>query len=220
LLAYQVVLKSSIDTFNYTIIFFSYVGSSGLGSNQLNQPHGIDLDTSTNTLYISEYSAHRVRCYLYNATSGTTVAGGNSQGNTATQLNMPTAVYFDSFSNSLYIANSGAHNIVRWILGSSNWTLSAGNALGAPGGTSMLLNSPLDVELDPMGNLYVADTTNQRIQFFPFGKLNGTTIAGQLLTTGIDSYTFRNPVSLQLDTQLNLYVVDYLNNRIQKFLRY
>ena len=36
----------------------------------------------------------------------------------------------------------------------------------------------VDITLDSMGNVYVADTYNDRIQFFLAGQSNGTTIAG------------------------------------------
>jgi hypothetical protein len=38
-----------------------------------------------------------------------------------------------------------------------------------------------------MGNLYVADLRNYRIQFFPAGQLNGITIAGVNQTSGINA---------------------------------
>jgi hypothetical protein len=49
--------------------------------------------------------------YIYNEPSGTIVAGGNGSGIATTQLFYPYAVYFDSYSNTLFIANSFANNI-------------------------------------------------------------------------------------------------------------
>ncbi|CAF1238328.1 unnamed protein product [Rotaria magnacalcarata] len=48
---------------------------------------------------------------------------------------------------------------------------------GLAGSKSTLLRSPGDVKLDSLGNLYVTDTVNHRIQFFRAGESNGTTIA-------------------------------------------
>ncbi|CAF4158732.1 unnamed protein product, partial [Rotaria sp. Silwood2] len=90
--------------------------------------------------------------------SGTQVAGGIGGANTRTQLLYPRGVHFDSASNSLIIANYGGHNVVRWILGATNWTLLAGRATGMPGSSATDLNYPMDVTLDSYGNLYVADT--------------------------------------------------------------
>ena len=158
-------------------------------------------------------------CYLSGASSGTVVAGGNGGGTLNNQLNNPWGLYLDVSSNSLFMANSNAHNIVRWVLNASTWTLIAGAANGQFGSTSTLLNSPADITFDSSGNLYVADYNNHRIQLFLSGYVNGTTIAGTSGQSGSGSSLLNQPVSVTLDSNLNLYVVDTSNNRIQKFQR-
>jgi len=81
-----------------------FLGIAGSLNNQLNQPHDIAHDWSTGILYISEYMNHRVMKYL---------PGANGPGYNNTQLYNPVGLYFDSSSNSLFITNFGAHNIVR-----------------------------------------------------------------------------------------------------------
>ncbi|CAF1082154.1 unnamed protein product [Rotaria sordida] len=157
--------------------------------------------------------------YLSNSTSGTVVAGNNGQGMGTTQLNYPLGVYFDSSSNSLLIVNYGAHNVVRWVLGASSWTLVVGNT-GVSGSTSTLLFTPFDVTCDSMNNVYVADSGNHRLQFFFAGQSNGTTVAGITGTMGSTSTLLNQPTSIVVDAQFNIYVVDYANSRIQEFLHY
>ena len=184
-------------------------------------PHGIECDFNSHTLYVSDDYDHLIKNFsLIGNISGTLIAGGNAGGINANQLNRPLALYIDSLSNSLIIANFGAHNIVRWIIGASNWTLIVGNSSGFPGNTASELRNPTDVTLDPMGNMYVADRNNHRIQFFLRDQSIGKTIAGITSISGNSSALLNQPISLKLDNQLNLYVVDYINNRIQKFLRY
>ena len=74
--------------------------------------------------------------------------------------------------------------------------------------------------MDPMGNIYIADTSNTRVQFYPVGATNGTTIAGTTSVFGTNATLFASPISVVLDSQLNLIVADYNNHRIQKFIRY
>lgn len=193
---------------------------SGNTADKFNEPYGIDRDSATGTIYIADVHNGRVMQYTKNASSGTVVAGGNGNGLQTNQLNRPYAVYFDSFSNYLYIANGGANNIVRWKIDSTNWTLVAGSLNGTGGGSSTLLSTPTDITLDPMGNIYIADRRNHRIQWFEVGQSNGTTIAGITNVSGSTSILLKEPVSLMLDNQLNLFVVDSRNHRIQKFLRY
>jgi hypothetical protein len=158
-------------------------------------------------------------CYLLNASSGTVVAGGNGPGTGSTQLNYPYDLTWDSATNSFIIVNYGAHTVVRWVLGASSWTLLAGVS-GTSGSTSTLLSSPLSVVLDPYSNMYVADTNNHRIQFFLAGQSNGTTIAGVTGSSGTSATRLYIPYWAILDSQLNLYVADTFNNRVQKFSRY
>ncbi|CAF3319262.1 unnamed protein product [Rotaria socialis] len=126
------------------------------------------------------------------------------------------AVHFDSTTNSLVIANTGVHTIVRWAIGATVWTLVAGYP-GFSGSLSTMLNSPACVIFDSLGNMYVADTGNYRIQFFSAGQRNGTTIAGVTGVQGNAANLLNNPRSIALDNQLNLYVADTSNNRIQMF---
>jgi len=104
--------------------------------------------------------------YLSNASSDTVVDRDNLPGTNMTQLWYPHGVFFDSSTNSLLIANAGANNVVRWILGDTQWKIVVGNTNGSADSTSSLLNSPTDVMLDPMGNMYLLDRYNYRVQFF------------------------------------------------------
>jgi hypothetical protein len=143
------------------------------------------------------------------------VAGGNGAGPNKTQLNQPTRFVFDSATNSFIIANFVTNNIVRWVLGDNSWTLVAGSVNGLSGNSSTLLFGPLGVTLDPMGNVYVADAFNYRIQFFLAGQTTGTTLAGITGVYGANSTQLYAPYSVRLDNQLNLYVADTGNYRIQ-----
>ncbi|CAM4965392.1 unnamed protein product [Rotaria socialis] len=194
-------------------------GSSGASLNQLNNPYGIALDSSTGKLYISDTNNHRIMCYLSGASNGTIVAGGNGAGTLNNQLYYPMGLSLHVSSNSLFIANSNAHNIVRWVVNASTWTLMAGTPNGQSGSISTMLNFPTDFAFDSSGNLYVADTNNDRVQLFLSGKLNGTTIAGLTSQSGSTAVLLNVPRSITLDSALNLYVVDSGNSRIQKFQR-
>lgn len=177
------------------------------------------MDQTSGILYISDTGNHRIMQYLPGATSGTIVAGGNGAGLNTNQLDSPTGVYFDSSSNSLIIANWNSNNVVRWILGASNWTLLAGSINGTAGNTSTLFKHPEGVLLDPLGNLYVSDQANNRVQFFQPGQSNGTTIAGITDVGGSAPNLLSSPYGLGMDNQFNLYVADSGNNRIMKFRR-
>ena len=154
--------------------------------------------------------------YLSGVASDTVVAGGNGNGTANTQLNIPMVVHFDSMTKSLLIANYASNNVVRCTLGDGSWTLLAGAMDASSGKTDTLLHSPQGVTLDPMGNMYVTDTRNNRVQFF----LPGRTMAGVTGIAGGNKTQLSYPGTATLDSHLNLYVTDTYNHRVQKFLRY
>ena len=84
---------------------------------------------------------------------------------------------------------------------------------GSSGTGDGQFNAPLGVATDGNGNVYVADTNNNRIQKFD--------ASGTFLTTsgsyGSGNGQFSNPIGVATDGSGNLYVADTNNNRIQKF---
>lgn len=189
----------------------------GGGSNiSLVAPSALVSNPNSNGFFIADTSSHRVVSYP----SGQTVAGGNGIGNGPTNLYNPYGLAYDSPLNSFIIPNYDTNNVVRWIMGAPNRTVIAGDQMGTSGMNSTLLNKPVGLTMDPMGNIYVADSDNHRIQFFPAGQSNGITIAGISGISGTNSTHLNTPYWIILDRQLNIYISDTLNNRIQKFLRY
>ena len=84
----------------------------------------------------------------------------------------------------------------------------------------MFLNSPYGVGVDSAGNLFVADTGENRIRKVSNGII--TTVAGNgSAGFGGDNGPATNaelsyPSSIALDSVGNLYIVDHGNNRIRK----
>jgi sugar lactone lactonase YvrE len=162
-----------------------------------------------------------------------TVAGGNLFNNlpaTNTIFNSAAGSAVDGFGN-LFIADSG-NNVVRKVSPNGATTIVAGNGSGSFSGdggaaTNAGLYFPNAVIVDKAGNLLIADTYNYRIRKV---DTNGiiTTVAGN----GFSYVTFNpysvgdggaatngtlwNPTGLTLDTNGNLFICDYQNNRIAK----
>ena len=89
--------------------------------------------------------------------------------------------------------------------------------------TSAVLNGPAGVALDASGNLYIADSHNNRIRKVTAPLTNGviSTVAGNGTAGFIDNISATNaelnyPIALAVDSSGNLYITDQRNNRIRK----
>ncbi|CAF0746334.1 unnamed protein product [Adineta steineri] len=141
-------------------------GSYGRNSNQFISPTGLFVDTAAeNTLYVVDFGNHRIQMWLPNATSGITVAGLTGYyGTGLNQLWYPSAVVVDSNQN-MYITDMDNYRILQWKVGASFGMVIAGTALST-GLSPNLLGYPSTISFDPSGSLFVADTTNNRVQKF------------------------------------------------------
>ena len=137
-------------------------------------------------------------------------------------MNVPIGVAVDSAGN-LYIADSD-NNRIRKV---SNGVIAtvAGNGTPAFSGdngpaTSAQLSAPIGVAVDSAGNLYIADSSNDRIRKVTNGVI--TTVAGNG-TLGFSgdngpaiSATLNAPNGVAVDSAGNLYINDCGNYRIRK----
>lgn len=123
------------------------------------------------------------------------------------------SLFVDS-NETLYCSLTVEHRIERISLTSSGANSSltiAGNGLCAL--TPQALCFPQGLFIDSNGDLYVADTANDRIQRFRSGQSNGTTIVGNGSSLAL---TLRQPTSVTIDGSNAMYILD--NNR-QRILR-
>jgi sugar lactone lactonase YvrE len=82
-----------------------------------------------------------------------------------------------------------------------------------------VLNNPSGIVVDPMGNLFVADTGRSAIfKISPTGTITRIAGSGAIATEdGIGTAaSFRSPANLALDAAGNIYVSDQLGNNIRK----
>ena len=78
------------------------------------------------------------------------------------------------------------------------------------------LASPLGIALDAIGNIYVADFDNNRVQKWAPGASFGITVAGGN-GMGSAANQLNSPNGLAIDALGNIYVADQANHRIQKW---
>ena len=204
-----------------------YSGDGGAATAaQLYGPGAVVYDTAGN-IYIADTRNHVVRMVAPNGTistvAGTGAPGFAGDGGAATSalLDTPTGLAVDSGGN-LYIADS-RNNRVRLITGGTITTFAGTGAAGFSGdgsaATAAMLAQPSGVAVDSGGNVFIADTNNQRVRRVSGGNI--TTVAG----TGVQDFTgdgspatgaaLDSPFSVAIDASGNLYIADRHNHRVR-----
>lgn len=119
---------------------------------------------------------------------------------------------FVDITDTLYCSMRNYHQVVKKSLHSDLKTVRIAAGQGCVGSSSTMLNLPCGIFVDVNFDLYVADTGNNRIQRFPSGHLNGTTVAGSgsLAVT----IALNGPTGIVLDADKYLFIADSNNRRI------
>jgi len=198
---------------NSSIKHISYSNSSRLIMQVSSLYMGLFIDI-TNSIYCSIDQKHQVfkKWLGDNASVMATVAGNGSAGSASNQLYNPNGIFVDTNFN-LYIADWRNNRIQLFRLGQSNGITVAGNTSLKP---TIILKSPSNVILDGNKYLFITDSFNHRI--IGSDEYGFRCIVGCTGSEGSNSNQLSIPRSIAFDSVGNLYVIEFGNNRIQKFL--
>ncbi len=219
-------------------------GGSSLGDGgaataaQLNRPWGIALDAAGN-LYIAETLGYRVRKVdtsgNISTVTGTGSAGfsgdargfgGDGGAATSARMNTPIGIALDAAGN-VYITDTHNQRIRKVNAAAGNvetiaGTGSAGFSGDGAAATSAQVNFPIGIAADAAGNVYIADSNNNRIRQIDASTGNISTVAG----TGSSGFSgdgaaaasaeLNFPRGVAVDAAGNIYIGDTINHRIRK----
>ena len=203
---------------------------------QLNLSFGGTVATdATGNVYISDFGNGVVRKVTVSTGVISTIAGtigkhGNSgDGGLATSaiLSYPEGLALDSADN-LYITDTYNQSI-RMVSAATGIisTLAGNNQIGSGGDggppKSASLQYPQDVAVDSQGNIYIADTSNNKIRKVTAGAnatistLAGTGGSGLVGDGGpANSAELSSPSGVAVDASGNVYIADRGNNRVRQ----
>jgi len=193
-------------------------------------------------VWIAEQGNQRVRLLIGNTIS--TVAGNGVRtgsidgpgGNPADDLNdggpatatsfaEPSGAVLDA-SGAMFIADRNNSRVRRVDSTTGYISTIAGTGLpefcgdGHPAVASSCLNDPADVATDSAGNLYIADTHNNRIRRVDAITAAITTVAGGgpgcVEPCPATQQALSSPSGVAVDASGNIYIADPYNNRVRK----
>lgn len=193
------------------------------------QPRGVAAD-ATGNLYVSDTNHNRVIRFradgaMYSAAGdGSPGYSGDGAGATGAQLQAPSGLSLDDNGN-FYIADTLNHSVRKVDGGGVISTVAGTGVAGFKGdgghAAAAALNSPCALAVDSTGDIFIADSGNNRVRMVtPDGNI--ATIAG----TGDAAYNgesgpalhmaLDHPCGLAINGQGNLLVADTGNNRIRQ----
>ncbi|CAF0713450.1 unnamed protein product [Adineta steineri] len=138
--------------------------------------------------------------------NGSTVAGGNGQGNKLNQLRQPEGFYVDDDDHSIYIADQYNHRVVRWEFDANEGVVVAGG--NERGDKKDQLSSPVDVILDKEKKyIIICDQGNRRVVEWSLQDKHDQ----EILIGSIACY------GLALDDNGDLYISDRERHQVIRF---
>ena len=197
----------------------------------LNEPYDVTVD-AIGDIYIADYRNNRIRKVTRSTGVISTVAGTGTRGYsgdnglaTIATLKFPVRVAVDAEGN-IYIADS-SNNCIRMVTKSTGviTTVAGTGTRGYSGDNGLAtiadITYPGGIAVDASGNVYIADSYNNRIRMVTKSTGVITTVAGN----GAESYSgdnglatsaaLRVPKGIAVDAEGNIYIADSSNNRIR-----
>ena len=193
-------------------------GGYGEGPGQFIWPMSIALDSDTN-VYVSDEYLHRITIF---DRDGNYVGHWGVHGSGDGELDRPAGLVIRD--DVLYVVDSRNHRVQKFTL-DGRYISQFGGFGSGPGE----FNTPWGICLDHEGNIFVADWRNDRIQTFSsdgrwqasFGQPGSggdTSIArehGGIRVIPRPVGLFNRPTGVAVDKDGDIYVADWLNNRVQ-----
>ena len=216
-----------------TVAGTGVAGSAGDGGPatgaQLRWPHDVDVDAEGN-VWIADAANHRIRRItpdgVIRTVVGTGVGGFNGDGlaGTATRVFRPKAVvvtatslWFSDGDNNRVRVLDLARGVVRTVAGTGvkGYSGDGGRA------TAARISAPRAIAVDALGNLYIADSQNNRVRRVGtdgiIRTVAGTGVAGFRGDGGAATRALLNqPRGLTLADDATLYVADSDNSRVRR----
>jgi len=221
-----------IQVFDLEGNFVNAFGASGDAEGEFTLPIGLELDDDDN-LYVADLLNHRIQVF---DAEGTFIRAWGSRGDGLGELSFPVDVAI--FEDNVYVAENANNRIQQFdteglgirLIG-SKCELAIGEGCETQTGDGQFLR-PFSVATDSVGNIYVVDQSNHRIQILTgdgtfisqFGS-SCTLFGNDEIEPGVGCQAEREngegqfffPKGIDVDHEGQIIIADSDNHRIQMF---
>jgi sugar lactone lactonase YvrE len=209
-----------IQEFDASGAFVRQFGGTGSGNGKLQNPSAVAVAPSGN-VYVADTVNNRIEVFQPDGTYLTQwgSAGYNSSLN---QMNQPAGIAVDA-SGNVWVADTLNNRIIEFDATGTYLntigTVNCGTSACPTGTGDAQFNQPRGLAVDGSGNVWVADSKNNRIQSFTsagtFASKWGGSGAGGVSSGSADG-KFKTPYDVAFDAEGSIWVADFGNNRIQR----
>ena len=182
----------------------------------LTGPEGMWLDTASDRLYIPNWNGNNVLVFNNASTTNGNTAPSRTISGPSTMLNIPTGIWLDAASDTLYVANFGSSSII--VFNTASMISGDVAPFRTVSGASTTFNYPQSLWLDTASDtLYVGDIGSNAILVFSNASMISGDVAPSRTISGASS-TLSNPRNIWLDaTSDTLYVANTGGDSILAF---
>ena len=198
--------------------YITEFGSYGENPGQFRWPMACALDSQTN-VYVTDEYLHRIT--IFNK-DGDYLSNWGTHGSGDGEIDHPAGIAIRD--DVVYLVDSRNHRVQKFTLDGRYIS-----QFGSHGSGDGQLDTPWGICLDKDGNIYVADWRNDRIQSFTndgqwlasFGRPGTGGDASMMKAHGGIRVVpqpvgvFNRPTGVAVDKDGDIYVADWLNNRVQ-----
>ena len=177
-------------------------GSNGSGQGQFNGPSGVAVDNDDN-IYVVDQQNNRIQKFT---AGGQFIASVRSNGKKPLKFLNPVGIGFNNKNKKLYICDQSNHRVQ--IL---NTDLTFHASFGSKGSANAQFENCLYAAFDSIGNVYITDCDNNRVQVFtPEGEF-----LREIKATPKGSVKY--PYAIAIDSSDNVYVSEADNHCVHIF---
>lgn len=201
------------NTGENNLVEFSPEGTYLSTIKEVGKPSALTFDAAGNLYELKTGESAGVTKYVYSTEYKiwTNEGGFGSHGSGETQFSEPQGIALGA-ENSIYISDTGNNRISEWTLHSEEKATHVRN-FGKEGTGNGELKSPHGLATDSSGDVWVADTGNNRIQEF-----NATgSFLGAIGKAGTGEGKLKEPRGVAIDGEVDAWIADTANSNVQEW---